>query len=189
MHWLPASYVCQDDYGNVDNSRWRSETACDQHSGDKTLCNHREYCLSKRSRVSRRPSIIWSRCPVTSKVFTVSCYWGNAGSNIMHMWNVCCEQHSLFFLLTFRPVTAKKKALHFMTWCFLSDINYRNGTFSTFINSLIFLLEGFVALRNVVLDTWENVQSETVKFSFFGGRNPDTMSSNSAEHAPTTMTL
>lgn len=49
---LPAGlfvwqYVCQDDYGNVDNSCWRFETACDQHSADKALRNNWEHSLSK----------------------------------------------------------------------------------------------------------------------------------------------
>ena len=38
--WLVVwQYVCQDDYGNVDNSRWGFETACDQHFADKALHN------------------------------------------------------------------------------------------------------------------------------------------------------
>lgn len=37
--------MCQDDYGNVDNSRWRFKTACDQHSADKALHNDGEYSL------------------------------------------------------------------------------------------------------------------------------------------------
>lgn len=39
--------MCQDDYCNVDNSRWGFETACDQHSADKALHNDRDYSLDK----------------------------------------------------------------------------------------------------------------------------------------------
>ncbi len=39
--------MCQDDYVNVDYSRWRFEKACDQHSADKVLHNHGEYSLNE----------------------------------------------------------------------------------------------------------------------------------------------
>lgn len=47
--------MCQDDYGIVDNSRWRFEMACDQHSADKALHNDGEFSLSKcpRNEVER----------------------------------------------------------------------------------------------------------------------------------------
>lgn len=38
--------MCQDDYGNVDNSSRGFESACDQHSADKVLHNKREYTLN-----------------------------------------------------------------------------------------------------------------------------------------------
>lgn len=117
--WFVWLYVCQDDYGNVDNSCWRFETACDQHSADKALCKQGEYCMSEwNSELHVRGIIICSKCSVISKVLTVSlCYGGNTESN-MQIWNIYFEQCSVSFYWLSGPVAAWTEACFYIAWCF-----------------------------------------------------------------------
>lgn len=76
--WLLVwQYVYQDDYGNVDNSHWGFETACDQHFADKALHNDGEHSLNKlahsvaecAAHISGYRLSICSRCSVISAVW------------------------------------------------------------------------------------------------------------------------